>query len=194
MKKLILLAGSLFAALSLNAATGFFGNTFVVANSSTFYETTDNTANPQLSDGFGSLAEGGTFTIQGFEFNTFEDNGSEITEMNMVWTVDDFATTNQIQITSAPAKDGNNRFWQITTSTQNLLNNNGVGALAEGAYTFQAYFEGFTNGVNTDGNIFLNNGGDNYSASFTVVPEPGTYALIAGMFGLAFVALKRRRA
>jgi len=195
MKKISLLitAASLFAAVSLNAATGFFGNSFVVANSSTFYEITNNTANPQLSDGFGNLTEGGTFNIQGFELNTFEDNSSEITHMNMFWTVDGFATTNQIQIFPAPAKSGNNRFWQITSDTQNLLDNNGVGDLATGDYTFSAYFEGFTNATDTPGNIFLNNGGSNYTASFTVVPEPGTYALIAGMLGLAFVSLKRRR-
>ena len=33
-----------------------------------------------------------------------------------------------------------------------------------------------------------------FSANFTVVPEPNTYALIAGMFGLAYIALKRRQA
>lgn len=36
--------------------------------------------------------------------------------------------------------------------------------------------------------------GENFSLErFTVVPEPGTYALLAGFTGLAFVMLKRRR-
>ena len=32
-----------------------------------------------------------------------------------------------------------------------------------------------------------------FSANFTVVPEPNSYALIAGIFGLAYIALKRRQ-
>ena len=32
-----------------------------------------------------------------------------------------------------------------------------------------------------------------FSANFTVVPEPNAYALIAGIFGLAYIALKRRQ-
>jgi hypothetical protein len=35
---------------------------------------------------------------------------------------------------------------------------------------------------------------DAFTANFTVVPEPNTYALIAGIFGLAYIALKRRQA
>ena len=35
---------------------------------------------------------------------------------------------------------------------------------------------------------------DAFTATFTVVPEPNAYALIAGMFGLAYIALKRRQA
>lgn len=34
---------------------------------------------------------------------------------------------------------------------------------------------------------------DAFTANFTVVPEPNSYALIAGIFGLAHIALKRRQ-
>lgn len=194
MKKTIITLGLIaIAGLSSQAATGFFGNTFVVADSGTFYEITNNTANPQLSAGFGNLQEGSTFNVQGFELNTFEDNGSEITHMNMFWTVDGFTNTHQIQIFPAPAKSGNDRFWQITSATQNLLNNNGVGQLAQGSYTFEAYFEGYTNGVDTAGNIFLNNNNNNYSASFTVVPEPSAFGLMAGFTAFIWLALRRRQ-
>lgn len=193
MKKLDIILGVLaISSLSLNAATGFFGNTFVVAGG-TFYDVGSTaTANPDASAGFGQLQEGGSFTIDGFELNTFEDNSSEITHMNMFWTVDGFTNTHQIQIFPAPAKSGNDRFWQVTSGTQNMLDNNGVGQLAEGNYTFQFYFEGYTNGTNTEGNIFLNNGGSNYSASFEVVPEASSFALFAGLLSLSWIAFRRR--
>jgi hypothetical protein len=196
MKKIIVLMVPLFVALTTHAATGFFGDNYIVGDGGTFFQTTgpDDGINPQLADGFGSLTAGGTFNIEGFEVNTFEDNGSEITHMNLFWTVDSFTNTHQIQIFPAPAKTGNNRLWQITSGTQNLLDNNGVGALANGNYTFQAYFEGYTNATDTPGNIFLSNGGSNYSAAFTVVPEPSSLALLGIAGGVAgLLALSRHR-
>ena len=41
---------------------------------------------------------------------------------------------------------------------------------------------GVTNWSNTDA----------FTANFTIVPEPNAYAFIAGIFGLAYIALKRR--
>ncbi len=64
-------------------------------------------------------------------------------------------------------------------------------SLGEGSYTLAVWVEGKANNRSS---IFDNNGGSNHNATFSVVPEPGTYALLAGMFGLAFVALKRRQA
>jgi uncharacterized protein (TIGR03382 family) len=110
--------------------------------------------------------------------------------MNLFWTVDNFLTTHQIQIHPAPSKSGNDRFWSTGSATQNLLTNNGAGTLAEGNYTFHAYWEGYTNGVNTAGNIFQSNGGNNYTATFTVIPEPASAAL--GLIGTALL-LRRRR-
>ncbi|WPJ94949.1 PEP-CTERM sorting domain-containing protein [Coraliomargarita algicola] len=186
MKTTYLLVGSLLAATSLNAATGFFGTTSIIADG--------NTSDVSTLTSFGNISNAATFEIQGFDLNTFEDNGSEITHMNMFWTIDGFTNIHQIQLTPAPTKIGNDRNWVISSSTQDLVTNNGLGTIAEGDYTFQAYFEGYTNGTNTAGNIFLNNGGSNYQATFTIVPEPGIYALIAGLLGLSFVALKRRQA
>lgn len=48
----------------------------------------------------------------------------------------------------------------------------------------------------TGGDSFLSNNGNNYTASFTVVPEPSTYALLA-LSGVAlggYVVRRRRRA
>lgn len=180
-----------FTAGSAFGATGFFGDHVIVAGNTNYVAIGSGT--PQLSDGFGSLTQGGVFNIQGFKLNTWEDNGSAITYMNLFWSVDNFATTHQVQIHPAPAKSGNDRFWEIQSATQNLLNNNGVGTLANGNYTFRAFWEGYTNGFNTPGNIFQSNGGSNYTANFTVVPEP-TGALACLLIGAGLMRRIRRSA
>ena len=177
------------------AATGFFGDIYTVAGNgtNTFYQTTGTPDgfNPQLSSGWGTLNQGGTFDIKGFEVKTFNDSGSSVTHMNIFWTVDNFVTTNQLTLTPETSVSGNDKTWQLTTGTQNLLTNNARGALANGDYTFKAYFEGYTNAVDTAGHIYENNGGANYSATFSVVPEPSTYALLG--LGTAFGLWQLRR-
>ncbi len=180
-----------FTAGGAFGATGFFGDHIIVADNTNHVAI--GSGSPQLSDGFGSLTQGGVFNIQGFKLNTWEDNSSEITHMNLFWSVDDFATKHQILIHPAPTKSGNDRFWEVQSATQNLLNNNGVGVLTNGNYTFRAYWEGYTNGINTFGNIFQNNGGNNFTASFSVVPEP-TGALACLLIGAGLLRRNRRSA
>ena len=193
----LLLAAAVAVGMSTGAqaATGFFGNIYIVAGDgvNTFYQASgpNDDFNPQLIDGWGTLNQGSGFEIKGFEINTFNDNGSNVTHMNMRWTIDNFDTTNTLTLTPETSFSGNDKFWQLTTGTQNLLTNAGQGVLSNGSYTFQAYFEGFTNGVNTDGNIFESNGGNNYTATFEVVPEPSTYALLG--LGAAFGLWQLRR-
>ena len=57
--------------------------------------------------------------------------------------------------------------------------------------SYEIYTESYTNGVNTAGNIFGFTSGSNPTATFTVVPEPATWALLAG--GLATLMVFRRR-
>jgi hypothetical protein len=55
-----------------------------------------------------------------------------------------------------------------------------------GNYTLEVFFRATTN----EGERFSNNGGSNFKANFTVVPEPSSAAL--GLLGAAFM-LRRRR-
>jgi hypothetical protein len=193
----LLLATAAVVGLSslAQAATGFFNNIYIVAGNgtNTFYQAsgTPDGFNPQLSSGWGTLNQDDAFQIKGFEINTWNNTGSSVTHMNMYWSTDDFITSNQLTLTPETSVSGNNKLWRLTTGTQSLLTNNDRGVLPNGSYTFKAYFEGYTNGVDTAGNIFESNGGANYSATFDVVPEPSTYALIA--LGTAFILWRIRR-
>ncbi len=53
--------------------------------------------------------------------------------------------------------------WQTTSAGIDLLN-----SLSDGNYTLEIYYEASTNGVNAPATIYDNNGGANYTATFTV--------------------------
>ena len=53
----------------------------------------------------------------------------------------------------------------------------------------EAHVEGKANNRSS---IYDSNGGSNYNATFTVVPESSTIALIAGSLCFAYVMLRRR--
>ena len=60
-------------------------------------------------------------------------------------------------------------------------------SLANGDYNIAVWVEGKPNNI---GSVFDNNGGSNYNATFTVVPEPASALL--GVLGTALL-LRRRR-
>jgi hypothetical protein len=191
-------AVGIFTTGQAHAVTGFFGNIYVVAGNltDTFYQAagTPDGSNPQLSSGWGALDAGETFTIKGYEIKTFNDNGSSVNNMRMTWTIDAFVTSNTIDLGTPSSTEGNNKTWQLTSSTQNLLTNGGQGALANGSYTFAAYFQADTNSVDTAPIIYASNNSANYNASFSVVPEPSTYALLGlGAVALGGHLLRRRK-
>ena len=192
-------AVGIFTTGQAHAATGFFGNIYVVAGNltdDTFYQAagTPDGSNPQLSSGWGTLSAGETFNIKGYEIQTFNDNGSSVNNMRMTWTIDAFATSNTIDLGTPFSESGNDKIWKLTSSTQNLLTNAGRGALANGSYTFAAYFQADTNSVDTAVTIYASNNSANYNASFSVVPEPSTYALLGlGAVALGGHLLRRRK-
>lgn len=71
-----------------------------------------------------------------------------------------------------------------------VTSSNILSGLANGNYTLEVYSEIATNSVNASSTIANNNSGANYTAAFTVIPEPS--AALLGAIG-SLVLLRRRR-
>jgi hypothetical protein len=80
---------------------------------------------------------------------------------------------------------GGDQQWSAPASTPDVL----AGIVTPGTYTLEVYFRASS----SDGDHFSSNGGNNFEATFTVVPEPSTMVLASlGLIGL--VAARRRMA
>jgi len=144
----------------------------------------------------------GSLTISGFQVQTFKGGGGDVTGVNLRYRVYQQSTTpgsfNTITagfIANAPftaaqgsqASNGGDQNWGLNPpgSYANLLG----GLTANATYNVEVYSEAFT----SVGTQFSNNGGANYIATFTAVPEPSTYALLAmGAVALGGYAMRRR--
>lgn len=188
-----LIAGT---ASTTNAAADFFGNGFVVLNvngaGNVFYDLnpTTNTLNPDFNGTFlGTFnpSLGDSLILNGAEFNTFQDGGDNVTAVDLNYRIYTGTPPNFSGFSvDFVSQSGNNKFWQTTNENINLLAN-----LAPGTYSFEVFGSAST----TAGPRFYSNGGSNYTATFTVIPEPSSLSLIAGPAILgAFFYLRRRRA
>ncbi|MDP3850073.1 MAG: hypothetical protein Q8Q59_06205 [Luteolibacter sp.] len=149
---------------------------------------------------FGSFnpGAGGVLNLTGGEVLTFKNGGSDVTgttlnyriytagfptgshnPVNIGFTADaTFADAAGTSYTgTGDQKWSDSSLWNPV----NLLS-----GLTPGDYEIDIYLEA----ASTDGTLFSNNGGSNYKATFTVVPEPSA-ALLGGLGALAL--LRRRR-
>lgn len=214
MKKVFLLISSLICAITLQAATGIFGA----------YVTIGGTKYKSSGIYGGAEATLGATSLGSFDVDTDSlifSQGETLTFQNSGHSTFGFAIAYRVRLAAAskstdPADysfllmgdgvtiSGGDEKGEFTGGTTDLL----AGISAPSVATDYAVDIIHKVGANEGGNNFerlanindANPGStawgdtDAFTASFTVVPEPGTYALIAGMFGLAFVALKRRNA
>jgi hypothetical protein len=202
-KTLITLITLLTVSVAANADSGIFGTSVVINNNgtTTLYEATllgDSRHTPTgysgtTTSGFTGLNLGtydtttsDNLTLNGGGMLTYKNNGSDITGAHLYYKIDNGNYSSAIALGfNENLGGGGDQRWHTQDSSFNLLD-----GLSNGAHTVSVYFDATHDG----GTHYENNGSADFTANFTVVPEPNTYALIAGMFGLAYIVLKRRQA
>ena len=214
MKKLSLLVFSLICAVSLQAATGIYGAYVTIGG--TKYKSSASYGGAEAALGAATLgsfdvdtdslifSQAETLTYQNSEHSTFE-----FATAYRVRLASDSKSTNPADYFFISMGDGfdignGNEKGEFTGGTTDLLA--GIAAPATetvyvvdiihkvGAWEGGGNFERLAN-LNETSPGSTDWGSTNaFTANFTVVPEPNTYALIAGIFGLAYIALKRRQA
>jgi hypothetical protein len=139
-----------------------------------------------------------------FQVQTFKSGGGDVTGIEMQYRVyEQSATPGSFNVvgggflanatfTSAAgntASGDGDQNWGVAPSA--TLGNVFESISSIGTYNVEIFFRAFTN----EGDRFSNNGGDNFIATFEVVPEPSTYALLGlAAVGLgAHLARRRRR-
>jgi hypothetical protein len=214
MKKLTLfLAGALFSGASLFGASGIFGGYFTIEG--TKYKASGNYGGPEpVFDG----ANFGNFDLSTDSLNltqaetlAFRDGGSTVFAFAFAYNVrlsSDAKSTNPadyafIDLGNGVSIGGNDEKGEATGLSVNFLSGI-IAPVAETEYAIDVVhkvgandggsnFEWLASIANTNPGVTAWGDINAFSATFTVVPEPGSYALIAGALGLSLVILRRRR-
>ncbi len=195
LKNLILTVAVMTAGTSFGA-TGIFGSYIdIFTTTSTVYkgENFSSQANIQGAN-LGTFNLTDTLIITQSQIDTYKNGGGDVTGGELSYRIyltagspgvfsqqgygfqsnSTFTDLGGMSITG-----GGDQAWGNTTDI-NL--NSGVA----GNYTLEVFFKAFTN----EGDRFSNNGGSNFKATFTVVPEPASAVL--GLIG-SVLLLRRRR-
>ena len=214
MKKLSLLVFSLICAVSLHAATGIFGAYVTIGG--TKYKSSSDYAGGESTLGAFSLGSSLDLDTDSLIFSqgetlTYQDNGHSTFGFAIAYRVrlasesksTDPTAYNFISMGDGVSIGGNNEKGEFTGGITDLL-----AGIAEpvtetvyavdiihkvGAWEGGGNFERLANLNETNPGSTSWGATDAFTATFSVVPEPNAYALIAGMFGLAYIALKRRQ-
>ena len=214
MKKLSLLVFSLICSVSLQAATGIFGAYVTIGG--TKYKSSASYDGAEATLGASSL---GTFDVDTdslifsqAETLTFQNSGHSTFAFDIAYNVrlaTDSKSTNPgdyIFIGMGDGVDlgGGDEKGEFTGGTTDFLSDITAPVIATdyavdiihkvGAWEGGGDFERLANLNEINPGSTSWGATDAFTATFTVVPEPNAYALIAGMFGLAYIALKRRQA
>ena len=197
MKLRNLIAGlALIAAGNASAASAIFESYGIIKiNASTsYYDMQATTGLPDFQGAaFGTFntTVGNTLTLVGGEVKIFKNGGSDVTGAfynYRVFKVGDtpgsFIEFSLPNVASLGFQFGSeNQKWDKIDQNVNLLT-----GLTNGNYTLEVFARATATGPTET--HFSNNGGANFKASFTVIPEPTSAAL--GLIG-SMLLLRRRR-
>jgi len=189
--------------------------TDAVAAATTYYDLSGTTNGRFLPNASTSLGiqinpnQGGSLLLAGANGKTWQGGTDDAQNVNLFWRVYESGTA----LASRPAfnsynllyqnqwnPDGNvNKYWQSTSApgTVNLLaglSGSALGTIASPkTYTLEFYGSSFMTYNGGSFTAFDNNGGNNYTTSFQLVPEPSTASLLT-LSIVGAMTLRRRRA
>lgn len=197
LKHLILVATMIPSGAAFGA-TGVFGSYLQITTSTTtVYKGEDfgSVANIQGAN-LGTFELTDTLSLTQSQINTYKNSGGDVTGGEMQYRV--YFTS------GAPGSFSTSTYgFQANATFTNLAGNSVTGpgdqawrnttpinllglTSGNGNYTLEVFFRAFTN----EGDRYSHNGGSNFKANFSVVPEPSSAAL--GLLGAVFM-LRRRR-
>ena len=193
------------SATVVHAAYGFFGSngSFAIVNSNgagnTYYHMTSgaNAAFDGTFFGTYNPALGQTLVLNGGEVQTYENGGDSVTDpASLYYRVYESGSPagsfTGISLGNLTILGGGDEKRDNTSANVNLLS-----ALPYGNYTLEVFssaavdWTGQLGGAAED-TIYASNGGSNYKATFSVIPEPSLSVLAALGFGILFA--RRRKA
>jgi hypothetical protein len=139
---------------------------------------------------WGDILDSDTLTITYYDVKTFKNDGSDVTGGTYWWRVYQTSSTpgafNSIALNFQTDFGGGDQQWGFSGNTTDLLS----GVVFDGSeYTFEFYVE--MTGTGPSESKFDNNGGNNFKATFTAVPEPA--GILSAGLAMFLFGLRRRR-
>lgn len=184
-----LLSLSLFINSSAFGGAGFF-DSYTIVNS-TFYDLSADSINADFSGtNIGNFDTSDSLTIGG-QLKSYKNGSTDVTGANISYAIyqdGESATFSDISYSwEGNLSNPGDQQWGTSASSSVSLS-----TLSSGNYQLSVYASVFTNGSDASPQIFDNAGGANYTASFTIVPEPSNFALIGSLFAIGLVAIRRK--
>lgn len=203
MKLKLVAAFSMMGTVSSFAATGIFGSYVQVTTDvdTVYYAQQFSTASNSFQGAdLGDFTTSATLNLSNASVLTFKNGGSNVTGAQIQYRVYEASATpgsftpiginfgsdaSSTSLGGQAFTGGGDQEWRgLQTAAVDLIA--AVGS-TPGDYKLEVFLKSFTS---SDGDQFSNDGGNNYTADFTVVPEPS--ALLLGAIG-SLILLRRRK-
>jgi hypothetical protein len=192
----IALAALLLTPLASYGAAGMYDQ-FVIVNTTgnTYYDIGALTENPDFQGStLGSYMNTDTLRLGG-QGKNYKNSGTDVNGMQLWYRVYEQAAIpgsfSQLNYAFKTDFGGGYQEWG-TDGGSPYYTSNFLTGLLNGTYTVEVFSTITTDGFNEATTVYNSNSGNNFKASFTVVPEPSRAVLLLG--GLGAMVFRRRRA